>query len=157
MARKAVTKTPAKAAAKASAKAPAKKAAAKAPAKKTEAKAAKPATKAAPKKAAKAPAKVKVAAAAGGSITQTALMQLVADQQGMTRAEAKRFVDAYLEIVKAHVLKGVKVKLGDIGTIMVRARKARMGRNPRTGEPVKIKATKKLAFRQSATMRDSVR
>jgi DNA-binding protein HU-beta len=39
---------------------------------------------------------------------------------------------------------------------MIRARKARMGRNPQTGEPVKIKASKRLAFRQSSMMREAV-
>jgi DNA-binding protein HU-beta len=39
---------------------------------------------------------------------------------------------------------------------MVRHRKARMGRNPATGEPVKIKASKKVAFRPSATMKQAV-
>ena len=74
----------------------------------------------------------------------------------MSKADAKRFVESYLDVVKAHVLKGVKVKIGDIGMIMIRARKARMGRNPATGEPVKIKASKKLAFRQSAAMKAEV-
>jgi DNA-binding protein HU-beta len=108
-------------------------------------------------KAAPAPKPVKVTAVAGKAITQSALLQIVADRNEISKAEAKRFVESYLEVVKAHVLKGVKVKLGDIGMIMIRARKARMGRNPRTGEPVKIKASKKLAFRQSATMRDAVK
>jgi DNA-binding protein HU-beta len=58
--------------------------------------------------------------------------------------------------VKAHVLKGVKVKIGDLGMIQIRQRKARMGRNPATGEPVKIKASKKLAFRQSSIMKAAV-
>ena len=140
---------------------------AKAPAKKPAAanKTAAPKTtapKAAPKPAkakAAAPAAkaVKVTAVAGKAITQSALIQIVADQAGMNKAEAKRFIETYLDVVKAHVLKGVKVKLGDIGMIMIRARKARMGRNPQTGAPVKIKASKKLAFRQSATMRDIVK
>jgi DNA-binding protein HU-beta len=99
---------------------------------------------------------IKVTAPAGKAITQGALMQVVADQTDMSRADAKRFVEAYLDVVKAHVLKGVKVKLGDIGMIQVRARKARMGRNPQTGEPVKIKASKRLAFRQSTAMRDTI-
>jgi nucleoid DNA-binding protein len=141
------------------AKAPAKKPAA---AKKTAApKTAAPkaaAPKAAKAKAAAPAAKaVKVTAVAGKAITQSALIQIVADQAGMNKAEAKRFIETYLDVVKAHVLKGVKVKLGDIGMIMIRARKARMGRNPQTGAPVKIKASKKLAFRQSATMRDIVK
>jgi nucleoid DNA-binding protein len=126
------------------AKAPAKrKTAAKKPARKT-AKAAPPARN------------IKVTAPAGKAITQGALMQVIADQTEMSRAEAKRFVETYIDVVRAHVLKGVKVKLGDLGTVMVRARKARMGRNPQTGEPVKIKASKRLAFRQSAMMREAV-
>jgi DNA-binding protein HU-beta len=103
-----------------------------------------------------APKTIKVTAVAGKSITQAALLQIVAERSGLSKAEAKRFVESYFDVVKAHVLKGVKVKLGDLGTIMIRSRKARMGRNPQTGEPVKIKASKKLAFRQSVTMRDSI-
>ena len=99
---------------------------------------------------------IKVTAPAGKAITQGALMQVIADQTDMSRADAKRFVEAYIDVVKAHVLKGVKVKLGDIGMIQVRARKARMGRNPQTGEPVKIKASKRLAFRQSTAMREII-
>lgn len=100
---------------------------------------------------------IKVTAVAGKAITQGALMQVVADHTEMSRAEAKRFVETYVDVVRAHVLKGVKVKIGDLGTVMVRARKARMGRNPQTGEPVKIKASKRLAFRQSAMMREAVK
>ncbi|HVY84377.1 MAG TPA: HU family DNA-binding protein [Caulobacterales bacterium] len=123
-----------------------KKAAKKAPAKK------------ATKKVAAAPAKkaIKVTAPAGKTITASALLQAVADHNGMKKSEAKAFVEGYLDVVKAHVLKGVKVKIGDLGMILIRARKARMGRNPQTGEPVKIKASKKLAFRQSSVMKQAV-
>jgi DNA-binding protein HU-beta len=112
--------------------------------------------KAVAKKAAGKPAPIRVTAVPGKTITASALLQAVADRAGMKKSEAKEFVDNYLDVVKAHVLKGVKVKIGDIGMIMIRARKARMGRNPATGEPVKIKASKKLAFRQSATMKQEV-
>jgi nucleoid DNA-binding protein len=126
-----------------------KKAAKKAPAKKAAKKA--PAKKAAP------PAKaVKVAATAGKTVTASALLQSVADHLGVKKTEAKALTEGYLDVVKAYVLKGAKVKIGDIGMIMIRARKARMGRNPQTGEPVKIKASKKLAFRQSAVMKAAV-
>ncbi len=127
-------------------------------AKKTTAKKA-PAKKktAAKKKAAPAPAKaVKVTATAGKTVTASALLQSVADHMGIKKSEAKAMVEGYTDVVKAYVLKGAKVKIGDIGMIMVRARKARMGRNPQTGEPVKIKASKKLAFRQSAVMKAQV-
>jgi nucleoid DNA-binding protein len=113
--------------------------------------------KAAAKKAAPAPAKaVKVTAVAGKTVTASALLQSVADHLGLKKSEAKAMVEGYIDVVKAYVLKGSKVKIGDIGMVMIRARKARMGRNPQTGEPVKIKASKKLAFRQSAVMKAQV-
>lgn len=125
----------------------AKKAAKKAPARK----------KAAAKKAAAPAAKpVKVTATAGKTVTASALLQSVADHLGVKKSEAKTMVEGYVDVVKAYVLKGAKVKIGDIGMVMVRHRKARMGRNPQTGEPVKIKASKKLAFRQSAVMKAAV-
>lgn len=109
------------------------------------------------KKAAPAPAKaVKVTAVAGKTVTASALLQSVADHLGVKKSEAKTMVEGYVDVVKAYVLKGSKVKIGDIGMVMIRARKARMGRNPQTGEPVKIKASKKLAFRQSAVMKAQV-
>ncbi len=125
-----------------------KKAVKKAPAKKAARKSAKPA--AAPSK------PVKVATPAGKTITASALLQAIADHNGVKKTEAKAFVEGYFDVVRAHVLKGVKVKIGDLGMILIRARKARMGRNPQTGEPVKIKASKKLAFRQSAVMKAQV-
>ena len=110
------------------------------------------------KKAAPAPAKaVKVTATAGKTVTASALLQSVADHLGLKKSEAKAMVEGYTDVVKAYVLKGAKVKIGDIGMVMVRHRKARMGRNPQTGEPVKIKASKKLAFRQAAVMKAQVR
>jgi nucleoid DNA-binding protein len=116
-----------------------------------------PAKKKAAKKAAPAAAKpVRVTATAGKTVTASALLQSVADHLGMKKSEAKALTEGYLDVVKAYVLKGAKVKIGDIGMIMIRARKARMGRNPQTGEPVKIKASKKLAFRQSAVMKATV-
>jgi len=116
-----------------------------------------PAKKASAKKAAPAASKpVRVTATAGKTVTASALLQSVADHLGMKKSEAKALTEGYLDVVKAYVMKGAKVKIGDIGMIMIRQRKARMGRNPQTGEPVKIKASKKLAFRQSAVMKAQV-
>ena len=115
-----------------------------------------PARKSAKKAAAPAPKPVKVTAVAGKAVTASALLQSVADHLGMKKSEAKALTEGYLDVVKAYVMKGAKVKIGDVGMIMIRHRKARMGRNPQTGEPVKIKASKKLAFRQSAVMKAQV-
>ncbi len=117
-----------------------------------------PARKKAVAKKAPAPASkpVRVTAVAGKTITASALLQAIADHNGVKKSEAKAFIEGYFDVVRAHILKGVKVKIGDLGMILIRARKARMGRNPQTGEPVKIKASKKLAFRQSAVMKAAV-
>ncbi len=128
----------------------------KAPARKKTATRKTAAKKTAAKKAAPAAKAVKVSATAGKTVTASALLQSVADHLGIKKSEAKVFVEGYTDVVKAYVLKGAKVKIGDIGMVMIRARKARMGRNPQTGEPVKIKASKKLAFRQSAVMKAAV-
>ena len=115
-----------------------------------------PAKKAKKAAAAPAPKPVRVTAVPGKAVTASALLQAIADHNGVKKAEAKMFVEGYIDVVKAYVMKGAKVKIGDIGMVMIRARKARMGRNPQTGEPVKIKASKKLAFRQSAVMKAQV-
>ena len=116
-----------------------------------------PAKKKTAKKAAAPVAKpVRVTAVAGKTVTASALLQSVADHLGVKKSEAKALTEGYLDVVKAYVMKGAKVKIGDVGMIMIRHRKARMGRNPQTGEPVKIKASKKLAFRQSAVMKAQV-
>ena len=151
-AKPAAKKAPAaKAAPKAAPKAAAKAPAVKAPAKKAPAKA--PVRAAKP--AAPAPKMPKITTEKGKTVTQAAFLRFFAEQNEMAPKRAKELVDSYTSIVKAYVLKGVKVKLGDLGTVMIRERQARIGRNPQTGEPVKIKASKKLAFRQSTTMRDS--
>ncbi|MBY0563942.1 MAG: HU family DNA-binding protein [Hyphomonadaceae bacterium] len=112
--------------------------------------------KSAKKAAPAAPKPVRVTATPGKTVTASTLLQSVADHLGLKKSEAKAMTEGYLDVVKAYVLKGAKVKIGDVGMIMIRHRKARMGRNPQTGAPVKIKASKKLAFRQSAVMKAAV-
>ncbi|MEX6724998.1 HU family DNA-binding protein [Sphingosinicellaceae bacterium M-36] len=103
------------------------------------------------------PKALKVSTPAGKQVSATSLLQLVAEQASLDRKLVKQLLETYYDVVKAHVLKGVKVKLGDVGTLLVRARKARTGRNPATGEPIKIKASKKLAFRPTPTLKDAVK
>ena len=55
-----------------------------------------------------------------------------------------------------HLKKGDRIRLVGLGVLVVRKRAARMGRNPATGEPVKIKASKKVAFRASKELKESI-
>lgn len=86
------------------------------------------------------------------------LVQEVQKQLGTecSKAHAERAVNALISSIQKGLKKDKEVQIVGFGTFAVKNRKARMGRNPQTGEPVKIKASKKLAFRQSAVMKAQV-
>ena len=90
-------------------------------------------------------------------MNKSELIEYIAGECKMTKAQTERMLDVTFETIRKTVKKGDDVKLVGFGTFTKAKRKARMGRNPQTGAPVKIKASKKLAFRQSATMREEIR
>ena len=55
-----------------------------------------------------------------------------------------------------HLKKGDRIRIGGLGILVVRKRAARMGRNPATGEPIQIKASKKVAFRAAKELKEAV-
>lgn len=81
------------------------------------------------------------------------LITALANKTGATRAEADRNVLALIEIISSTLGKGGKVNLNGFGIFEVRQRAARNGRNPRTGQPLKIKAAKVPAFRAGAALK----
>jgi DNA-binding protein HU-beta len=72
----------------------------------------------------------------------------------------KKQVTALLEDMVAditkHLKKGARIRIGGLGILQVRKRPARMGRNPATGEAIKIKASKKVAFRAAKELKEAV-
>ncbi len=80
----------------------------------------------------------------------------IADSCGLTKADAARAVDAFTEQVKKALKQGDAVSLVGFGTFTVRKRAARMGRNPRTNESIKIKASKVPAFKAGKAFKDAV-
>jgi DNA-binding protein HU-beta len=115
------------------------------------------AKKAAPAKKAAAPAK-KAAAKSAAPVTIT-LKQIAADvatSHGITKKQAESVLDDLVTATSVHLKKGNKVRLTGLGILQVRARAARMGRNPATGEAIKIKASKKIAFRPAKELKESV-
>jgi DNA-binding protein HU-beta len=58
--------------------------------------------------------------------------------------------------VTKHLKRGARIRIGGLGILQVRKRPARMGRNPATGEAIKIKASKKVAFRAAKELKESV-
>ena len=70
------------------------------------------------------------------------LVEAVAEKAGLTKADATRAIDATFEAITDALANGDKVPLVGFGTFSISKRAAREGRNPRTGEPVKIEARK---------------
>jgi DNA-binding protein HU-beta len=155
----------AKTATKVSKKAPAKKAAAPKAAAKASSKAAKAPAKAASKAAAaKAPAKkasVKKVAKASSSasspiLTLRHIAEKLSELHELPKRQANEMLTQVVELIAKSLKKGEKIRLTGLGILQVRKRAARMGRNPQTGEPVKIKASKKIAFRAAKDLKESI-
>ena len=80
----------------------------------------------------------------------------VADAAEMSKADAVRAVDAMIETITKALKKGDTVTLVGFGTFSVRKRAARQGRNPQTGDTIKIKASKNPAFKAGKALKDAV-
>lgn len=80
----------------------------------------------------------------------------VAAKGEMTKTDAASAVDAVLEAVTEAMKQGDQVTLVGFGTFLVRKREARTGRNPRTGEPLQIKASNVPSFKAGKALKDAV-
>ena len=84
------------------------------------------------------------------------LVDALAAKTDSTKADAERVVGALIDIVSDTLKKGDSLTLVGFGTFEVRKRAARTGRNPKTGEELKIKASKVPAFKAGATLKATV-
>ncbi len=84
------------------------------------------------------------------------LIAEVADATGLTKADAAKAVDAVLDSVTNTLKKGDEVRLVGFGTFTVAKRAASEGRNPRTGETIKIPASKRPKFSAGKALKDAV-
>ena len=89
-------------------------------------------------------------------MNKTALIDAVADEAEVSKAEAGRAVDAVISSITKALKKGDSVTLVGFGTFQVRKRAARTGRNPKTGDTIKIKASKNPAFKAGKALKDAV-
>lgn len=89
-------------------------------------------------------------------MNKTELIAAVAEKTGLTKKDAERIVNATFETVTETLKKGDKVSVSGFGIFEVKTREARIGRNPRTKEEIKIPATKLPAFKASKTLKDAV-
>ena len=84
------------------------------------------------------------------------LIDAVASSADLSKASATQAVDAVLDTITEILSKGDSVTLVGFGTFEVRARAARTGRNPQTGEEIQIKASKAPAFKAGKALKDAV-
>ena len=80
----------------------------------------------------------------------------IAEEAGLTKKDADAAVKAFTEVVTEELKKGEKIQLTGFGTFEVSERAARSGRNPRTGETMKIKASKAPKFKAGKALKDAV-
>jgi DNA-binding protein HU-beta len=113
---------------------------------------------AAPVKKAAAPAKKSAAKKAAPQVTIT-LKQMaaeLAEGHDLPKKVAEAVLGDLVTMATTHLKKGDKVRLTGLGILQVRAREARMGRNPATGESIEIAASRKIAFRPAKELKESV-
>ena len=87
---------------------------------------------------------------------RTHLIEVIRDSAGCTTAEAKQTLVDVLETVTVSLKKNKKVQIYGFGTFTIARRPARQGRNPRTGESIKVKASKSVRFKAGKALKDSV-
>src|SRR4051812_13312944 len=86
-------------------------------------------------------------------VTTKQLAYTLADQHQMTKKQGTEMLEDLVGLITKHLKKGERVKIAGLGILQVRKRAARMGRNPATGEAIKIKASKKVAFRATKELK----
>ena len=84
------------------------------------------------------------------------LVASVADSSGLNRADATKAVDAVFDSITASLKSGTEVRLVGFGTFTVSKRAATTGRNPRTGEAIKIPASKQAKFKAGKGLKDAI-
>ena len=92
----------------------------------------------------------------GKTLTRADLSESVHRQIGLSRSESADLVKSILDQISDTLVEGKSVKLSSFGTFMVRQKKGRVGRNPKTGEEVPITPRRVLVFRPSQVMRNVI-
>ncbi|MDA8712017.1 HU family DNA-binding protein [Alphaproteobacteria bacterium] len=91
-----------------------------------------------------------------GLMNKNDLISQVADDSGLSKADATKAVDAVLDNIAGSLSNGGEVRLVGFGTFSVTHRKATTGRNPRTGESIQIKASNQPKFKAGKALKDAV-
>jgi DNA-binding protein HU-beta len=95
-------------------------------------------------------------AAAPATITLKHLAAALAEEHDLSKKAAEAILTDMVGKIAKHLKKGERIRIVGLGILQVRKRAARTGRNPATGEPIQIKASKKVAFRAAKELKEAV-
>jgi DNA-binding protein HU-beta len=95
-------------------------------------------------------------AKAAPTVTLKHLAAEIAEGHEIAKKQAESILGDLVTSIVKHLKKGNRLRLVGLGILQVRHRAARMGRNPATGQPIKIKASKKVAFRAAKELKEAV-
>lgn len=110
------------------------------------------------KSAAKTPAKAPAAKAAAkqNTVSLKQIAASLAETYELPKKTSEAMLNDMVEMIGKHLKKGDRIRLAGLGILVVRKRAARTGRNPATGESIKIKASKKIAFRPAKELKERI-
>ncbi|MBS0472701.1 MAG: HU family DNA-binding protein [Proteobacteria bacterium] len=98
----------------------------------------------------------KAAKAKVETVSTRQLGAALAEKHELTNKAANAILEDTIALITKHLKKGARIRLNGLGILVVRKRAARMGRNPATGEAIKIKASKKVAFRAAKELKEAI-
>ena len=90
------------------------------------------------------------------TLTKAELAELLYEQLGLNKREAKDFIEEFFELITQQVAQGQDVKISGFGNFQIRTKQARPGRNPRTGEPVMVEARRAVTFHASNSLKSEI-
>ncbi|PPD27422.1 MAG: DNA-binding protein [Hyphomicrobium sp.] len=103
--------------------------------------------------------KTKTAAKAAPAVNTVTLRHIaaaLAEAHEMPKKQVNGIMDELIAMMTKHLKKGDRIRMSGLGILQVKKRPARMGRNPATGEAIKIKASKKVAFRAAKELKEAI-
>jgi len=90
------------------------------------------------------------------TVTLKHLAMTLAQSHGIPKSQVNAMLTGMIKEITKHLKRGKRIRIGGLGILQVRKRPARMGRNPATGEAIKLKASKKIAFRAAKDLKEAV-
>ena len=90
------------------------------------------------------------------TVTLRQLAEGLSEFHELPKKQVMGMLEEMVGDITKHLKRGARIRIGGLGILQVRKRPARMGRNPATGEAIKIKASKKIAFRAAKDLKESI-